>query len=348
MLSPPTLTLVQALLSGAMLMQFLGNMPQSWMMTSFAARSTAFLNHHVYTSDTFSEQTDEMKLSMAWCFYLDKVLSALFRQPPSLPKLDFDSVTLTQWDAFPLVFQFVLEMASIMDRALELQLRKYIIDYKNKPHMIVQDETQTDWIAGTLCHHTLLNSFFQLRFNLFMEKKDQGKYLENARKALTTFHHLQNRALHSNPSQPNASFFAWTILLFPLHPFFSLFCDVVGTSNLQDLQLMQSITSKLSPFRPTSKSAAKLHRLFMLPYDDVVTSIMLRAYMLMPDAFKIHSDGDWRDWRSARHDCRYLFGEEPKCPWAGKKNDKTALEVLYPIAWLLLDLPGFGGLIEGN
>jgi len=75
--------------------------------------------------------------------------------------------------------------------------------------MTVQDETQTDWIAGTFCHHTLLSSFFQLRFNLFMEKKDQGKYLENARKALTTFHHLQNRALHSNPSQPNASFFAW-------------------------------------------------------------------------------------------------------------------------------------------
>lgn len=106
-----------------MLMQFLGNMPQSWMMTSFAARTITLLNHHVHTSDTFSEQTDEMKLSTTWCFYLDKVLSALFQKPPSLPKLGFDSVTLTQWGTFPLVFQFMVEMASIMDRALELQLR---------------------------------------------------------------------------------------------------------------------------------------------------------------------------------------------------------------------------------
>ncbi|OJJ79253.1 uncharacterized protein ASPGLDRAFT_61989 [Aspergillus glaucus CBS 516.65] len=33
------------------------------------------------------------------------------------------------------------------------------------------------------------------------------------------------------------------------------------------------------------------------PYDDVVTCIMLIAYMLMPDAFEIRSNGDRGDWK---------------------------------------------------
>lgn len=107
-------------------MQFLGNMSQSWMMTSFAARTITFLNHHVHTSDTSGEQDGDMKLGMAWCFYLDKVLSALFKKPSSLPKLTVDPIAITQSDAFPSsspVFQFMVEMAGIMDRAFDLQLR---------------------------------------------------------------------------------------------------------------------------------------------------------------------------------------------------------------------------------
>lgn len=55
----------------------------------------------------------------------------------------------------------------------------------------------------------------------------------------------------------------------------------------------------------------------------------LRITFLLETDF-CSSDGDWSDWRPARYDSAYLFDEEPKCPWAGKREDKSALEVLHP------------------
>ncbi|KAE8136410.1 hypothetical protein BDV38DRAFT_283899 [Aspergillus pseudotamarii] len=107
----------------------------------------------------------------------------------------------------------------------------------------------------------MLNNFFQSRFRLLQDEEDRRKCLESARNALSIFVDLQTNAVASNPSQPDASFLTWTILLFPLRPFFSLFCNVVRTSNIRDMQLMQRTTLALDPFK-TFMPAVRLHRLF--------------------------------------------------------------------------------------
>jgi len=52
-----------------------------------------------------------------------------------------------------------------------------------------------------------------------------------------------------------------TILSYPLTPFFVLFCNVVGTSNLRDFELLQDVADSVSSLVVENKSAEKLHRL---------------------------------------------------------------------------------------
>ncbi|KAJ5629499.1 hypothetical protein N7528_003156 [Penicillium herquei] len=52
------------------------------------------------------------------------------------------------------------------------------------------------------------------------------------------------------------------------------------------------------------------------PYDDVVTTILLRCAVLAPNQFKPSSDGDWEEWGPARVLYSQLWpGEEPGQPW---------------------------------
>ena len=46
------------------------------------------------------------------------------------------------------------------------------------------------------------------------------------------------------------------------------------------------------------------------PYDVVVTAILLRAALTIPD-FNVSSDGDWSDWQPARDLYVRLFGVTP-------------------------------------
>lgn len=52
------------------------------------------------------------------------------------------------------------------------------------------------------------------------------------------------------------------MLLFPLSPFFVLFCHVVYTSDAADYSLMAAVTRGLSRFAESNASIGKLHKLF--------------------------------------------------------------------------------------
>ncbi|KOC07412.1 hypothetical protein AFLA70_31g005050 [Aspergillus flavus AF70] len=53
------------------------------------------------------------------------------------------------------------------------------------------------------------------------------------------------------------------------------------------------------------------------PYDLVVCTILLRAYVLAPSTFELSSDGDWdNDWVEARDLYHCIWPEENiPCPW---------------------------------
>jgi hypothetical protein len=51
------------------------------------------------------------------------------------------------------------------------------------------------------------------------------------------------------------------MLSYPLCPFFVVFCNVVGTSNAQDFQLLQDVTDGISELVTENKFVNRLHRL---------------------------------------------------------------------------------------
>lgn len=51
------------------------------------------------------------------------------------------------------------------------------------------------------------------------------------------------------------------MLSYPLCPFFVVFCNVVGTSNAQDFQLLQDVTDGISELISENKFINRLHRL---------------------------------------------------------------------------------------
>jgi hypothetical protein len=51
------------------------------------------------------------------------------------------------------------------------------------------------------------------------------------------------------------------MLSYPICPFFIVFCNVVGTSNAQDFQLLQDVTDGISSLVSQNKFVNRLHRL---------------------------------------------------------------------------------------
>jgi hypothetical protein len=51
------------------------------------------------------------------------------------------------------------------------------------------------------------------------------------------------------------------MLSYPLCPFFVVFCNVVGTSNARDFQLLQDVTDGISSLVTENKYVHRLHRL---------------------------------------------------------------------------------------
>lgn len=68
-------------------MQYTGNMSQSWVLTSYAARQIVALKYHeIHGPIERSDQNEEIQSSLYWCYYLDRTLSALLLRPLSLPE----------------------------------------------------------------------------------------------------------------------------------------------------------------------------------------------------------------------------------------------------------------------
>lgn len=109
-----------------MLMQFLGNMSQSWMLTSFAARTITFLNYHILDESGANDEDQQCAIQACvfWCYYLDKVLGSLLMKPPSLPKLRADPLIFIHLDdssgSLSPVVNFMGKMARILEKAHEL------------------------------------------------------------------------------------------------------------------------------------------------------------------------------------------------------------------------------------
>jgi hypothetical protein len=104
-------------------MQFLGNMSQSWILNSYAARLIVALDYHELHSPLGNSDLDEeIHSAVYWCFYLDRTLSTLLYRPLSLPEPRISPTRLIADDQslphIPLI-RILLDLAQVQGELLD-------------------------------------------------------------------------------------------------------------------------------------------------------------------------------------------------------------------------------------
>ncbi|KAJ5918386.1 transcriptional regulator family: Fungal Specific TF [Penicillium verhagenii] len=290
----PSLTLLQALLSGKRLMQYLGNMSRCWMLTAFASRVIVALNYHNITSPIpQSEVEEDIHACIYTCYYFDKTLSLLLLRPPSLPELKVEPSQLIHLDPeVPTTAMIggIVELANIKSTLLHVLLdTKEMSDMEKASHLsdlVVRAQTihsnlkihqirqqvkfqaswpilRREWLSMDFNYYSVLTTIIRARSSVLKSRLVCEDCLYAAREGLITLRALQE-AFSTDEISVNSYpyFLTWTMLLFPLSPFFVLFCNVVATSDHRDFEMIKEITGNLRQFAKANASIGKLYGLF--------------------------------------------------------------------------------------
>ncbi|RAK85828.1 hypothetical protein BO79DRAFT_272109 [Aspergillus costaricaensis CBS 115574] len=278
-----SITLVQALLSGALLHQMQGYPTRGWTLTAFASQILVAMNYHTIRDDTpvRCQEDQDARFCLFSCFYLDKMLSMLLLRPPSLPRLKLNPASLIPLEsgALSLIVKTVVELAQIQEAAMEVVHRNHglsdISDVDTTLDAAIQnlaslrgviDERcrdsspalQVEWIATEFRYHAIMATLLHLSPRVQAQPQAREECLVQARHAFQALGRL-HKLLNEDDS---FVVITRTVLFYPMTPYYLLFCNVVGTSNTEDYQLMHETTRGLHRFINTNPSISKLYHLF--------------------------------------------------------------------------------------
>ncbi|CAG8149530.1 unnamed protein product [Penicillium salamii] len=273
-LKPPSLLSIQSLLSSAFLMQHLGRPYQCWLFVSYAARQITALNFHsIRRLPAPSDLEHEIYSAVYWCYYLDSTLSSLLCRPPSLPSLETspsELILLPLSSPYNGLLHFLLDLAQIQrklqeipyddrngpnDRALETcqlldtRMREILPRLQSSrdchPKMV-----QYDWVGVDFCFYAIFVEIHRTRLKNAFSPKVHQECLVHARNSLQAFLFLQEHPTElPGFEDPYPSFLTWTLFFYPLSAFFVVFCNIIGTIDHNDHELMRQIIQGLTPFK---------------------------------------------------------------------------------------------------
>ncbi|RAH59525.1 hypothetical protein BO85DRAFT_510316 [Aspergillus piperis CBS 112811] len=279
-----SITLVQALLSAALLHQMQGYPTRGWTLTAFASQILVAMNYHTIRDDTpvRCQEDQDARFCLFSCFYLDKMLSMLLLRPPSLPRLKLNPASLIPMEsgALSLIVKTMVELAQIQEAAMDVVHRNHglsdISDVDTTLDAAIQnlaslrgviDERcrdsspalQVEWIATEFRYHAIMATLLHLSPRVQAQPQAREECLEQARHAFQAL-----RRIHKllNEDDCFVVLITRTVLSYPMTPFYLLFCNVVGTSNTEDYQLMHETTRGLHRFIDTNPPISKLYHLF--------------------------------------------------------------------------------------
>ncbi|KAF2824767.1 putative Zn(II)2Cys6 transcription factor-like protein [Ophiobolus disseminans] len=290
-LTPPSLLLVQALITGGMMMQIIGNPASCWELIAHASRTIVALGYHnIVDPEPRSELDDEIHAVVAWCAQFDSVMSLLLLRPRSLPPLNVPASSLMKPDpANPMCVFEILSMElvpvydKILDLTLELNAKRSIpslrdevawlrskmsdifrlMERERPTHLLDSNQVVLlHWRGLEFKYYSTLASVHRLSPSVTTVPAEREECLRSARTALecVLFIETIGRKL-GHFIEGYDPYLAWTMLSYPLCPFFVVFCNVVGTSNAQDFQLLQDVTDGISELVSENKFVNRLHRL---------------------------------------------------------------------------------------
>ncbi|KAF2854090.1 putative Zn(II)2Cys6 transcription factor-like protein [Plenodomus tracheiphilus IPT5] len=292
-LTAPSLLLVQVLITGAMMMQIMGNPASCWELSSHASRTIVALGYHtVRLDDPANEFTEDIHAVVAWCSQFDSVMSLLLLRPRSLPPLHVNPSALLK-EHFDLtnpmsIFEIMtMEMVPVHNKLLDLTLeatqKRPMATLKDdviwlRIEMIRIQELMTEerptkliearldillhWRCLEFKYFSTLTSVHRLSPSCTTNPCEREECLQSARKALECVISIQELGKKlGHFIEGYDPYLAWTILSYPLCPFFVVFCNVVGTSNARDFQLLQDVTNGISTLVTENKYVNRLHKL---------------------------------------------------------------------------------------
>ncbi|KAH6633646.1 putative Zn(II)2Cys6 transcription factor-like protein [Boeremia exigua] len=290
-LTTPSLLLVQVLITGAMMMQIVGNPASCWELTAHASRTLVALGYHTVANiEAKDEYEEEIQAAIAWCSHFDSCMSLLLLRPRSLPPMNIKISSLIK--ANPLnpmsIFEIIaMEMIPVHDKILELtldpaskkpgaplkeevaKLRQQMADIytlmqRNCPTHLLESvmDILLHWKSLEFKYFSTLTSVHRLSPTVTTDPSEREECLQSARKALECVKVIDatSKSL-GHFIEGYDPYLAWTMLSYPLCPFFVVFCNVVGTSNECDFQLLQTVTDGISSLITENKYVNRLHRL---------------------------------------------------------------------------------------
>ncbi|KAH7082247.1 Zn(II)2Cys6 transcription factor-like protein [Paraphoma chrysanthemicola] len=290
-LTTPSLLLVQALITGGMLMQIIGNSASCWELIAHASRMIVALGYHTaIQNEPKNDLDEEIIAAVAWCAQFDSCMSMLLLRPRSLPPLNVRLSSLIKLDpANPMsVFESIaMEMVPIHYKILEITLESnakrpipslkdevaklrssmsaiFTLMLKERPSHLL--DTHPDILLHWKClkfkYFSTLALVHRLSPTVTTIPKEREECLRSARQALQCVKIIEDIGQRlSHFMEGYDPYLAWTMLSYPLCPFFVVFCNVVGTSDARDFQLLQDVTDGISTLVSENKFVNRLHRL---------------------------------------------------------------------------------------
>ncbi|KAF1958424.1 hypothetical protein CC80DRAFT_524542 [Byssothecium circinans] len=293
-LTPPSLLLLQTLLTGAVLMHIVGNSASCWSLTAHASRTLIALGYHIHRKTGADvDETEEIHAAVAWCYHFDRLMSLLLLRPPSLPPFDVPVSSLVRHDVtnpMSIFARIMLEMVPIHEKILELtvsntsgkrsgsnatvkdeveQLRRQMADVytlmeQSRPADLYEynQDYLLHWQSLEFKYFSTLTSVCRLSPTIASDPLEREECLKSARRALEYVKQIEHLGKQQGHFVDDFSpYMCWTILSYPLSPFFVLFCNVVGTGNPRDFQILQDVVDSISSLVVENKSVERLYRL---------------------------------------------------------------------------------------
>ncbi|KAH7121898.1 hypothetical protein B0J13DRAFT_612556, partial [Dactylonectria estremocensis] len=269
-LNPASLSLLQALLAG---------------LSAAACVVCAQLGGRYFASlaSGASEQDSlEVRQCLGHCYILDKSLAMTLGRRSFLPEMEVNAAMLippaVDMPSAP-IFNIYVEFAKVQDaiardiraprlhrssektdviKSLRLrmnEIRLKIRKFRLHPPHCTDHLLQGEWMGVDFTYFTIMTTILRLHPSFSADQHVRENCLEHARRALCELKSMEEHGLKAGGHR-NAYCLsvAWIVLLYPLCPFFALFCNVVETSDRKDFELLESVTNGLSMFAEANAS----------------------------------------------------------------------------------------------
>ncbi|KAK6371599.1 hypothetical protein LTS17_008850 [Exophiala oligosperma] len=294
--SSPDIPMLQALLSGAMLSQDIGNMRRCWRLNTNACRICSSLGGRTLSElNTIASPEEAMNTRLVFlkCYIFDKSLSANMYQPSCLVDMRLDTSRLDVTTPSHAMLFILLELSKVQEvmvrettamlassrqagtsmenlpgheklRACQGRMNQIFAqtqEFRAKPPSSQDEFLNFEWMNIDFIYSSMMTSLTRLTSRADDARSDY-ECLRHARNSLSSLNLLLR--LVSQPCsfrEMSMSSLAWLVPLYPLRPIYSVFSNIVATSDPLDLKLLQDTANGLDSLAQNHASMKAVHKL---------------------------------------------------------------------------------------